>query len=146
MAGIFAGMSLGNRATRRANDLAPDRALAEAQLLAPDRLVAVVWPVLKIWALAADVAIARDRAPGRAVSLALRAVDWALFFSFPLAARRSPRVGVASGLAAAQAVATAAVMSRSRPSAARLLAGQLAWLSYATAVPVIAAARARRRA
>lgn len=81
--------------------------------------------------------------------LVLRGVDWAVFFTFPALAPRSGRAIVVAGLTLVQAIVTGEAMRRGRrldPRIAASLAPQLAWLAYATVVPLILARGPDRRA
>lgn len=117
--------------------------------MAPGWLVALVWPPLKLAALAADVTSIRSGRPGlsRSRYLALRGADWSLFALIGVVAPRTRSAAVVSALTLAQAASTAEAIRRlapEQPVAARLLVPQLGWLLYASAVPPIAAWRAAR--
>lgn len=119
-----------------------------SRLVPPGWVFLIAWPVLKLGALRADAQILRRprRPPGRGTLVALRAADWVAFFAFGRVMPRWGSLPVVLGLTVVQAGTTAEVVRRGRrddPVIARALAPQLAWLAYATAVPLLLARRRR---
>lgn len=124
-----------------------ERVLRTSPLMPPDWVFGVVWPVLKVCCIAADVRIGQKADSWADPLIWLRAADWLAFLAFPAIAFRSRRAAVVTLATLCQLVPTLEVVRRSVGGdtvVAGLLAPQLVWLAAASALPLILAPQMAR--